>query len=109
MKTEDPLKKREDFAVSLRKKKKETIMKEKRKRLMKGISNQDQPLTAAIYRRCPLFSTETVQDDRRAVQELVSRHIPGIQLSQEVPQAPEERIAQVDKLVRELVNPDSSL
>ena len=62
------MKKREEFAVNLRKKKKETIMKEKRKRFMKSLSDQDKSRSSAIYRHCALFLTEGLNDDKFFVQ-----------------------------------------
>jgi len=58
------LKKREDFAISLRKKKKEEILREKRRRLLDSLpkespSKNDASQSEAIefdqYRDCPLF------------------------------------------------------
>ena len=62
------MKKREEFAVNLRKKKKETIMKEKRKRFIESVSGQDKSQNSAIYRHCPLFLSEGLNDDKFFVQ-----------------------------------------
>ena len=103
------MKKREDFAVNLRKKKKDSIIKEKRKRFMRGISSQNQPPVAAIYRCCPLFTDEKGKGEIQTVQNIVSQHIPGIVLRCDAHQTPEELIVQVDKIVSELVNPETKL
>ena len=55
----NPLKKREEFAVSLRKKKKAEIINERRKRRL-AIDElaQIDSQTTGLYRECPLFESE---------------------------------------------------
>ena len=55
----DPLQKREEFAVSLRKKKKQAIIKDKRMRLMINTQTGGALSTnKAFYRGCPIFPKE---------------------------------------------------
>ena len=54
----DPLKKREEFAVSLRKKKKAEILNVKREKRMKMVYDNKVPVENLIYSSCPLFSQQ---------------------------------------------------
>ena len=52
----DPLKKREEFAVSLRKKKKAEILNVKREKRIKMVYDTQLAVENLIYSSCPLFS-----------------------------------------------------
>jgi Importin beta binding domain len=66
----DPLKKREEFAISLRKRKKEEILKKKRSKFftVNGASNN----SSAIYNVCPLFCYAGLIPGREVNSDLLS-------------------------------------
>ena len=76
----DPLKKREEFAVSLRKQKKEKIIQAKRKRIScrntQGVDQQEEQ-----YIECPLFCPDDKEDQEQkyeypSVKSIVFKYVP---------------------------------
>jgi hypothetical protein len=81
------MRKREEFAVSLRKKKKELIIKERRKRLIVSNSQVQEPCDTEkgysysnnkMYNFCPLFLEEGPLDPSKlhSLQEILQRVLP---------------------------------
>ena len=74
---DDPMRRREDFAVNLRKKKKDEIIKQKRKRLFKDIGGAGGEPSAQIYRDCPMF-TDVEGTEKPSLQAILKKHIPEL-------------------------------
>ena len=74
---DDPMRRREDFAVNLRKKKKDEIINKKRKRLFKDISGAGVESSARMYRDCPMF-TDVEGTDKPSLQAILKKHVPEL-------------------------------
>ena len=70
----NPMLKREEFAVSLRKKKKAEIITAKRKRYIKTVSNAKK-----IYRECPLFRAE-INSEGSSLDQVLEKFVPNLQI-----------------------------
>ena len=95
----DPLKKREEFAINLRKKKKEEIMRGKRRKLQDQIhlqngslANKDENEITELYKDCPIFEFENTvgcncsmpeefsfhQQKKTLFNEIIIRFVPSV-------------------------------
>ena len=72
METQDALLKREEFAVSLRKKKKVELISAKRKRYIRSSKSNKK-----VYRECPLFSSEE-RSHCLSIDQILDKFVPDL-------------------------------
>jgi len=97
----DPLRKREEFAISLRKQKKDKIIRDRRKRMMmtsnsvvnNGSTNEnDLPAITRVYHGCTIFSEENKEGTSEiSLVETIKRIIPDYP-TEEVDEDEEEKL-----------------
>ena len=100
----DPLRKREEFAISLRKQKKDKIIRDRRKRMMmtpnsvvnNGSTNEnDLPAITRVYHGCTIFSEENKEGTSEiSLVETIKRIIPDYP-TEEVDEDEEEKLCEL--------------